>query len=57
MLKIFEKTVDFFLPSGDPGTYGEKMLTAKEVLEEKREEMIKAQESIARRSSKNRQSD
>ena len=57
MLKIFEKTVDFFLPSGDPGTYGGKMPTAEEVFQRKREEMIKAQESIARKSSKSRQSD
>ena len=46
MLKILEKTVDFFLPSGDPGTYGEKMPTAEEVLERKREEMLEAQRSI-----------
>ena len=53
MHKILEKTFDFFSPSGAPGTYGERMPTAREVLKRKREEMIKAQKSIARKSSKN----
>ena len=57
MLKILEKAIDFFLPSGDPGTYGEKMLTAEEVLEEKREEMLEAQRSIEIKSSKDKQAD
>ena len=45
MFKIFEDVLDFFLPgpSGAPGTYGEKMPTAAEVLEEKREEMLEVQ--------------
>ena len=57
MLKILEKTLDFFAPSGAPGTYGERMPTAEEVLEEKREEMLEAQRSIEIRSSKNKEAD
>ena len=59
MLKILENVLDFFLPgpSGAPGTYGEKMPTAEEVLEEKREEMLEAQRSIVIEPPENKQTD
>ena len=46
MFKILESAFDFFSPSGAPGTYGEKMPTAREVLKRKRGEIIKVQKSI-----------
>ena len=57
MLKILEKTLDFFLPSGTRGTYGEKMPTAAEVLKEKREEMLEVQRSIVLEPPENKQAD